>query len=273
MKLPPNFLLVNKPVDWTSFDVVNFIRNRVGRDPTVIPTTHPARHADASHAGGEESLSSFKKGQRSLLAVTSRDDKRKRIKVGHAGTLDPFATGLLIVGCGREATKKLDEFKNLKKTYLATIKLGAVSDTQDLTGTITVCHFERRPPEAAEVEKSLSLFLGKQLQMPPMFSAKKINGHRLYDLARQGKTVERQPSAIEIYNLKILDYTWPLLKIEVECSAGTYIRTLAHDIGAKLCVGAYCEALERTKIGDYKLDEAQNLMLYVDKPCFLWYNY
>lgn len=213
--LPPNFILINKPAGWTSFDVVNYIRKQ-------------AR---------------LKTGN-------------KNIKVGHAGTLDPFATGLLIVGIGRAATKRLDEFKGMKKTYVATVHLGATSDTYDVTGKIEIIVNRQQITDKKTIVPILQSFIGIQLQTPPMHSAKKIGGQRLYKLARQGKVVERQPNEIEIYQINLLEYKWPLLKIEVTCSAGTYIRTLAYDIGEKLGVGAYCEALERTAIGEYKLDRA-----------------
>ena len=210
-----NFLLINKPVGWTSFDVVGFIRKKAR-------IAHP---------------------------------ENKKIKVGHAGTLDPFATGLLIVGVGREATKRLDEFKGMPKTYIATIQLGAVSDTYDIDGVI-IPNPIKKEPTTTEVENTIKTFLGPQQQIPPMYSAKKINGKKLYELARQGITIERKPSDIEIYEINLLEYTWPILKIEVKCSAGTYIRSLANDIGQKLGVGAYCSALTRTAIGDYKLENA-----------------
>lgn len=219
--LPPkDFLLINKPIGWTSFDVVGYIRGR-------------ARKAT----------------------------KIKNIKVGHAGTLDPFATGLLIVGVGRDATKRLDEFKNLPKTYTATIFLGAISDTDDVTGTIANNEIPRDSEIIDEqaVRAVLRSFIGKQEQIPPMYSAKKIDGQRLYKLARQGKVIERRPTAIEIYDIKLLNYAWPKLEIEVACSAGTYIRTLARDIGEKLGVGGYCEALCRTKIGPYALSDAKSV--------------
>src|SRR3989344_6924478 len=108
-----------------------------------------------------------------------------------------------------------------------------------------------------EINDVLKNFTGPQQQIPPMFSAKKINGKKLYELARQGITIERKPSDIEIYEIILLEYTWPILKIEVKCSAGTYIRSLAHDIGQKLGVGAYCSSLVRTAIGDHKLENAQ----------------
>ena len=229
----PQFILINKPAGWTSFDVVGFIRKKARIE-------HP---------------------------------ENKKIKVGHAGTLDPFATGLLIVGVGRESTKRLDEFKGMPKTYITTIQLGAVSDTYDIDGVIiptvapTVILSKAKDPLNSEregilrftqndIEKVLKLFTGPQKQIPPMFSAKKINGKKLYELARQGITIERKPSDIEIYEINLLEYTWPILKIEVKCSAGTYIRSLANDIGQKLGVGAYCSALTRTAIGDYKLENA-----------------
>lgn len=182
----------------------------------------------------------------------------KKIKVGHAGTLDPFATGLLIIGIGREQTKRLDEFKKLPKTYLAAFRLGAVSDTYDSAGK-TIENFNAAPPSNEDIDRVLKTFTGKQLQTPPMFSAKKVDGQRLYKLARQGKEVERKPVEIEIYDINLLKYEWPLLKIEVTCGAGTYIRSLANDLGQKLGVGAYCAELTRTKIGPYQLDDAKEL--------------
>jgi tRNA pseudouridine(55) synthase len=114
-------------------------------------------------------------------------------------------------------------------------------------------------PTLEMLQRVLESFRGKQLQLPPMFSAKKVNGQRLYKLARQGKVVERQPSEIEIYDIKMVEYSWPRLKIEVTCSAGTYIRTLANDIGEKLGTGAYCEELVRTRIGEYKIEDAEEI--------------
>lgn len=213
-KIPEKFLLIDKPVDWTSFDAVNFVR----------------------------SYARTKSGN-------------KNIKVGHAGTLDPFATGLLIVGIGREATKKLDEFKSQSKTYLATVRLGATSDTEDSTGTISEIKNVKHPT-LEDIEQTLKLVIGPQTQIPPMYSAKKIHGQKMYSLARAGKTVEREPGNIVIYGLKLLGYNWPNLEIEVSCSAGTYIRTLAKDIGEKLETGAYCAELRRTKIGPYNVEDA-----------------
>jgi tRNA pseudouridine55 synthase len=203
------FLLINKPKDWTSHDVVGYLRKTLGIK-----------------------------------------------KVGHAGTLDPFATGLLIIGVERDATKKLDEFKNLPKKYIATIKLGSFSDTYDSTGNITIHDTHNMIHDTQKIESVLSKFIGKQKQTPPMYSAKKVQGKKLYELARKGIEVERKPSDIEIYSIKLLEYNYPILKIEISCSTGTYIRTLAHDIGKMLKTGAYCDELQRTEIGKYKLESS-----------------
>jgi len=243
------YKFINKPKDWTSHDVVAYIRNRIRK------------------------------------SGLSENPNIKKIKVGHAGTLDPFATGLLIVGIGREATKRLDEFKTMPKTYIATIKLGATSDTQDSTGKITthdphnttlsssppirgsrheVTRGSDSPPSLKRIKTVLQNFVGKQEQIPPMYSAKKVGGKKLYDLARQGIEIERQPNEIEIYDIKLLQYTpsplqgegWGEVTIEVDCSVGTYVRTLAHDIGQKLGCGAYCDELRRIKIGEYDVEQA-----------------
>lgn len=180
----------------------------------------------------------------------------ENLRVGHAGTLDPFATGLLIVGVGRAATRRLDEFKSLPKTYIATLRLGAESDTGDPTGKITENSEQLTKPSKAAVLKILKSFLGRQLQTPPMHSAKSVGGTRLYKLARQGKEIRRQPNEIEILKIKLVEYSYPRLKIEIACSAGAYIRVLAEDIGKKLGGGAYCQELTRTKIGEYALSRA-----------------
>lgn len=175
-------------------------------------------------------------------------------KIGHAGTLDPFATGLLIVGIGRDATKRLDEFKDMHKVYEAVVHLGAVSDTYDGTGVVVVQ--DKKVIEMDEIKGVLSSFLGPQEQIAPMYSAKKVGGEKLYDLARKGIEVERKPHHITIYDIELLNYTYPLLKVKITCSPGTYIRTFAHDLGQKLAVGAYCEELKRTNIGVFGVDEA-----------------
>ncbi|PIZ96953.1 MAG: tRNA pseudouridine(55) synthase TruB [Candidatus Magasanikbacteria bacterium CG_4_10_14_0_2_um_filter_33_14] len=187
-----------------------------------------------------------------------KETKIKNLKVGHAGTLDPFATGLLIVGVGKEATRKLDEFKNLDKTYEATLKLGEISTTQDPEGEIIKTNFEAEIT-LEQVQNVLNNFLGHQKQIPPMHSAKKVNGQRLYELARQGIEVERQANDIEIYEIKLIEYEYPKLKIEIKCSTGTYIRQLAQDIGEALGCGAYCLELRRTQIGEYQVENAKKV--------------
>ena len=182
----------------------------------------------------------------------------KEQRVGHAGTLDPFAQGVLIVGITRESTKTLDQYLRLPKEYETTAILGATSTTLDLTGDISP--LENPPiPTREAVETVLSQFLGPQTQIPPMYSAKKVGGKKLYELARKGVTIERKPSEITIYSLELLDYTYPHLTLRIGCSTGTYIRTLVDDIAIALNTHAYCEKLTRTKIGDFTLEQSLTL--------------
>lgn len=174
-----------------------------------------------------------------------------KVKVGHTGTLDPFATGLLILLAGK-ATKKAPELTKLDKVYEATIRLGEVSTTGDPEGEISKSGIA---PTRAEIDAVIPQFLGKIQQTPPAFSAIKVNGQRAYKLARAGKEVEIPSRIIEIYSLDILSYEAPELKIRTHVSSGTYIRTLAEDIGKALGCGAYCSALRRTQIADYRIDE------------------
>jgi tRNA pseudouridine55 synthase len=196
--------------------------------------------------------------------ITSHDvvDTLRRItgikKIGHAGTLDPFATGLLILGIQREFTRRLSFFQKKDKEYIATLKLGAESDTFDKDGKI----FEKevkKIPEKKEIEKILKSFLGEVEQTPPAFSAKKIGGKKLYELARRGIKTEIKPQKVKIYEISVLEYHFPYLKIKVKCSSGTYIRSLANDIGKKLGCGAYVEELVRTKIGEFSIENAVEL--------------
>lgn len=176
----------------------------------------------------------------------------KKIKVGHTGTLDPFATGLLILMAGK-ATKKAMEFAKLDKVYEATIRLGATSSTGDPEGEIvvksTTINYSRQ-----RIEEVLQKFLGKIEQRPPMFSAIKIDGQRAYKLARAGKEVEMPTRTVEIYSIELIDYSAPFIKIRAHVSSGTYIRTLAEDIGKELGCGAYCIELRRTKIAEYDIN-------------------
>lgn len=178
-------------------------------------------------------------------------------KVGHVGTLDPFATGLLIVCLGK-ATRVVEYLVGCDKEYVAVMRLGQTTDTQDLTGTILS---ERPVPEfsSAALEAVTAEFLGTIDQIPPMYSAKKIDGTRLYTLARQGKSVARAARAVTIQVLDVLEVALPDVRLRVVCSSGTYIRTLAHDLGERLKCGAHLTALRRTRIGGFGLDDAVSL--------------
>ena len=179
-------------------------------------------------------------------------------KVGHTGTLDPSAQGLLLVLVGRQATKKQNQFQGMDKQYKAAIRLGVKTDTYDSEGSIQQV-YNGRMPSKSKIEKVLKKFKGTFKQMPPAYSAKKINGKKAYELAREGKKPDLQPAEISIYKIKFLTYDSPILKIKVDCSKGTYIRSLASDIGQKLGCGAYLAALKRTKIGNFSLENAVSL--------------
>lgn len=181
-------------------------------------------------------------------------------KIGHAGTLDPNATGLLIVGTGAD-TKKLGEItKNTKKTYEAEIVLGETRDTDDVEGTITrFAEQNVKKPEKNKIQKILEQFEGEQMQVPPQYSAIKLKGKKAYDLARKGKTFELEPRKINIYKIELVQFNYPILKIKCEVSSGTYIRSLARDIGEKLSTGAYLNELRRTKVGEYSVGKAISL--------------
>ncbi|MBQ6605970.1 tRNA pseudouridine(55) synthase TruB [Candidatus Saccharibacteria bacterium] len=182
----------------------------------------------------------------------------KRVKVGHTGTLDPFATGLLIILAGK-ATKRSNEFLKLDKEYIAEIKLGEISTTGDPEGEISKTFNEGEVPSRARVEEVLEKFKGEILQKVPAFSAVKINGERAYKLARKGKEFSTPERKVKIYEIEILDYSFPKLKIRTKVSSGTYIRTLGEDIGKELGTGAYLTELRRTKIDKYKVENAQKL--------------
>jgi tRNA pseudouridine55 synthase len=177
-------------------------------------------------------------------------------KIGHAGTLDPFASGVLVCAISREATKRIRKFVEMEKEYKAEIFLGAKSDTYDRTGEISDMKINSDHLGREFVEKIVKDFIGKQKQLPPMYSAVKVRGKKLYELAREGKTSLRPPTDIEIFDIEILAYEFPKLNLKVKCSSGTYIRSLAFDIGEKLKCGAYLNELSRTKIGEFKVEDA-----------------
>lgn len=177
-------------------------------------------------------------------------------KIGHTGTLDPDATGVLPVALGK-GTKLVDLLTDKEKTYEAVLHLGIDTDTHDMSGTV----LEERPVNVTEeeVRKVLKSFVGEQLQVPPMYSALKVNGKKLYELAREGKTVERKARPVCFYEIEPLEFHLPLVKIRVTCSKGTYIRTLCHDIGEKLGCGGCMEELLRSRVGRYSLFESHTL--------------
>lgn len=183
--------------------------------------------------------------------------KRRKVKVGHTGTLDPFATGLLVILIGK-ATKRANEFLKLDKEYLATVRLGEISTTGDPEGEITE-QVVREKPNKMAVEKAVEKLVGENWQTVPAFSAVKINGQRAYKLAREGKTVEMPRRKVQIYELEVLRYEWPELDIRCKVSSGTYIRTLGEEIGRRLGTGAYLTALRRTQVGPYRIEQARTL--------------
>ena len=177
----------------------------------------------------------------------------KKAKVGHTGTLDPFATGLMIIVTGKECRNAMN-YSKLDKEYEATIRLGADSSTGDPEGDLT--EVSSLQPDEAAVKKALQRFIGEITQTPPAFSAIKVNGRRAYDLAREGKPVEIPPRQVTIYSLELMSYDYPDIRIRVHVSSGTYIRSLAEDIGTALKTGAYCTELRRTKVGKWSVEDA-----------------
>lgn len=204
--------LIDKPLDWTSFDVVAKLRN-----------------AYSKQLG-------------------------KKCKVGHAGTLDPKATGLLLIAAGKK-TKEIASLEMLDKEYTGEIKLGATTKSYD-TETEEENHCDTSHLSEADLKQTARLFLGKQMQSPPMFSATWYRGKRLYELARRGAEVERIPKPIEVFEFELTHIQLPIVAFRIVVSKGAYIRSIAHDFGAKLGVGGYLCSLRRTRIGNYKIEDA-----------------
>jgi tRNA pseudouridine55 synthase len=177
----------------------------------------------------------------------------KKVKVGHTGTLDPFATGLMIVVVG-EYCKRASEFSKLDKSYVAAMRLGRVSSTGDPEGEATAV--SDREPSQQEITEALLYFEGDITQTPPSYSAIKINGVRAYKLARAGQQVDMPSRQVTVHDIKLESYDYPMAIIEADVSSGTYIRTLVQDIGARLEVGAYTAALRRTRVGKYQVEDA-----------------
>lgn len=184
------------------------------------------------------------------------EQQGKKVKVGHTGTLDPFATGLMILVIGKEC-KNAGLYSKLDKTYEATIRLGQTSTTGDQEGEIT--NVSDVIPTQTKVKEVLEKFTGEITQRPPIYSAIKVNGQRAYKLARAGKPVEIPERQVTIHSLEIINYKYPEIQIRANVSSGTYIRTLAEDIGAALGTGAYCTQLRRVSIGKWNIAKAQTL--------------
>jgi tRNA pseudouridine55 synthase len=178
----------------------------------------------------------------------------RKIKVGHAGTLDPLATGLLIV-CTGKATKNIENIQNGTKEYIADICFGATTASFDLETEID-CRYPFEHISGDLLKSVLPSFTGTQEQIPPLFSAKLIDGRRAYEYARAGKAPEMKPAIIEILNLELLDYTPPVAKIKINCSKGTYVRSFARDLGLALRSGGYLSKLRRTASGEYNVNNA-----------------
>ncbi|MBU1472344.1 tRNA pseudouridine(55) synthase TruB [Patescibacteria group bacterium] len=187
-----------------------------------------------------------------IVNVVRRITGEKR--VGHAGTLDPLASGVLVVGIGREATKKLSLIVGKEKEYIATIKLGATSTTDDEEGEKR--NVECRMSNVETIQRKIKQFSGVISQVPPVYSAVKVDGKEAYKYARKGKEVELKPRKVLIKEIEIIEYSWPLLRLRVVTGPGVYIRALARDIGGALGVGGYLASLERTRVGDFTIHDA-----------------
>jgi tRNA pseudouridine55 synthase len=215
-------LLLDKPLDWTSFDVVNKIRYSILKKYNI-----------------------------------------KRFKVGHAGTLDPLATGLLII-CVGKATKTINEYQNRSKEYTGTFTLGATTPSYDLETEVDAI-FPTEHITEEQICETAKHFVGVQQQVPPIFSALKKNGRKMYELARKGEKVEMKSREIEIYEFEILSVNLPEVKFRVKVSKGTYIRSLAYDFGKTLGSGGYLSELRRTKIGNFSIENAVTHQNWIDE--------
>ncbi len=187
----------------------------------------------------------------------------KKIKVGHAGTLDPLATGLVIL-CAGKATKQIESFMGLEKEYIAEIIIGATTPSYDLETEIEHT-FPFDHINLEQLKSVLEDFRGLIEQTPPNYSAKQVDGKRAYNMARQGESFQLKKNTVTIHELELIEFSPPKISLRVHCSKGTYIRSLANDIGEKLGTGAYLSALRRTKIGDYHVNDAEKISDFVKK--------
>lgn len=208
-------LLIDKPAGWTSFDAVNYVRK---------------------------------------IAAQVEGKKPKQVKVGHTGTLDPFATGLLVLLVGKDYTPRAGSLSKLAKTYEAVMILGAESSTGDPEGEITPVSGPK--PDKEQLAQALERFTGDISQVPPAYSAVKVDGRRAYSLAREGRKVEIEPRYVTVNRLELTAYEYPEARLTADVSSGTYIRALVEDIGKALGTGAYTGALRRTRVGVYDVSDA-----------------
>ena len=196
------------------------------------------------------------------VGMTSHDvvDRVRRLtgvkRVGHGGTLDPLASGVLVIAVGRENTKLLDTYVKGEKEYIATIKLGEVSDTDDAEGPLHSVQGKQYVPTRDDIERCIQKYVGLFPQMPPLYSAKKVGGRVAYKMARAGRDIKLAEKMVEIKQIAISSFDYPFLTIRVTCGSGVYIRSLARDIGRDLNVGGYLAGLERTKVGVFTAKEA-----------------
>ncbi|HUP26506.1 MAG TPA: tRNA pseudouridine(55) synthase TruB [Candidatus Limnocylindrales bacterium] len=191
-----------------------------------------------------------------VRGIIKRETGLKKPKVGHTGTLDPLATGLLVLVLG-DYCKRAEEFSKADKVYEVTMRLGQTSTTGDEEGEKTLVSDVRPPKEA--LKAALALFIGDSLQTPPTYSAIKINGQRAYKLARAGKEVKLEPRQVTIGNLDLTEYTYPEVKFKADVSSGTYIRSLVEDIGKQLGTGAYMSTLRRMRVGTWEIKDAASM--------------
>lgn len=224
-------LLMNKPIFWTSFDLVKKTRN--------------------------------------LIAFKYRSVKgeKRKIKVGHAGTLDPYADGLMIVCTGKK-TKILNTFQDQEKEYIFSLEFGKTTPSFDMETEVDQ-EYPYQEIEINEIKNTLAKYEGDIDQIPPIYSAKSVKGKRAYKSAREGETIELLPQRINIKHLEVLEYDYPVLTLKVRCSKGTYIRSLARDIGKDLGTGAHIIGLRRTRIGNYSLNDAISIKEFEQKVKYL----
>jgi tRNA pseudouridine55 synthase len=207
---------------------------------------------------------------RYVQRVIQRKTGEKKFKIGHAGTLDPLATGLLVI-CVGKATRQAEQLQAAQKEYLAHICLGAVTSSYDLeTEVIQASDFRSITRE--QVERQLQGMLGEQLQVPPQFSAKQVDGQRAYALARKGVTADVKPNAVTLYSIHLQDFNLPFLSVLIRCSKGTYIRSFAHDLGQALGCGAYLHGLRRTASGNISLKDSMNVEQLSRLPASFFYS-